>query len=89
MTHDHPEGIKGAHAAAAAVGTDLGGRSRGAAAAAALTAQSAGFEGTDDCSLVERIGHKIALVETGRFNLKITVPEDLAEADWILSQREE
>ncbi len=39
------------------------------------------FEGTDDASLVERLGHKIKLVAGSPQNLKITVPEDLVIAE--------
>ena len=35
-----------------------------------------GFVGTDDSSLVERIGGKVLLVQGPRDNIKITVPED-------------
>jgi 2-C-methyl-D-erythritol 4-phosphate cytidylyltransferase len=35
-----------------------------------------GFVGTDDSSLVERIGGKVLLVAGPRDNIKITVPED-------------
>jgi 2-C-methyl-D-erythritol 4-phosphate cytidylyltransferase len=42
------------------------------------TALAEGFVGTDDSSLVERIGGKVLLVRGPRDNIKITVPEDLA-----------
>ncbi|MBQ2767018.1 MAG: 2-C-methyl-D-erythritol 4-phosphate cytidylyltransferase [Clostridia bacterium] len=42
---------------------------------------------TDDCSLVERIGYPVKLVECGRDNIKITTPDDLARAEGILSAR--
>ncbi len=45
------------------------------------------FEGTDSASLVERLGIPIHLVETTRFNFKITTPEDLEIAEIILSHR--
>ena len=44
-----------------------------------------GFIGTDDASLVERIGGTIKMVEGGRENLKITYPIDLKIAELILS----
>ncbi|MDR3037159.1 MAG: 2-C-methyl-D-erythritol 4-phosphate cytidylyltransferase [Coriobacteriales bacterium] len=40
------------------------------------TALAEGFVGTDDSSLVERIGGKVLLVKGPRNNIKITVPED-------------
>ncbi|HPT78411.1 MAG TPA: 2-C-methyl-D-erythritol 4-phosphate cytidylyltransferase [Candidatus Atribacteria bacterium] len=36
-----------------------------------------GFLGTDDSSLVERLGHPVKLVEGGYGNIKITTPEDV------------
>ncbi len=36
------------------------------------------FYGTDDASLVERLGHQVAIVEGENANIKITTPEDLA-----------
>ena len=41
-------------------------------------ALSDGFIGTDDSSLVERMGGKIMVVEGKRDNLKLTVPEDFS-----------
>jgi 2-C-methyl-D-erythritol 4-phosphate cytidylyltransferase len=43
-----------------------------------------GFEGTDDASLVERLGRPVALVEDSEDNIKITTPEDLRRAERIL-----
>jgi 2-C-methyl-D-erythritol 4-phosphate cytidylyltransferase len=40
-------------------------------------ALSDGFVGTDDASLVERIGGRVAFVTGPRDNIKLTVPEDL------------
>jgi len=40
-----------------------------------------GFRGTDDASLVERLGHRVRLVPGSSVNLKVTVPEDLVVAD--------
>lgn len=57
--------------------------------AAAYTAKKQGFEGTDDCSLVENIGFKIKLVDCGYDNIKITTPEDLKTAEGILTARGE
>ena len=39
-------------------------------------ALSDGFVGTDDATLLERLGCKIAMVECSRDNIKLTVPED-------------
>jgi 2-C-methyl-D-erythritol 4-phosphate cytidylyltransferase len=40
------------------------------------TALAEGFVGTDDSSLVERLGYQMQLVQGPRDNIKITVPED-------------
>ena len=40
-----------------------------------------GFRGTDDASLVERIGHPVAMIEGSYRNIKITTPEDLILAE--------
>lgn len=50
-------------------------------------AMAEGFVGTDDSSLVERIGGHVLPVDGPRDNLKITVPEDLAMATAALSAR--
>lgn len=42
---------------------------------------------TDDASVVEAAGFAIHLVEGNRDNIKITTPEDLHRAEWLLSQR--
>ncbi|MCG8374091.1 MAG: 2-C-methyl-D-erythritol 4-phosphate cytidylyltransferase [Balneolales bacterium] len=47
-----------------------------------------GFLGTDDASVVERIGQKVKLVEGDRENLKITYPVDLKIAELILNEEE-
>ncbi|HLJ58327.1 MAG TPA: 2-C-methyl-D-erythritol 4-phosphate cytidylyltransferase [bacterium] len=47
-------------------------------------AARAGFHGTDDASLVERLGHPVRLVAGEPANLKVTVPEDLAVAEALL-----
>ena len=41
---------------------------------------------TDDASVVEMAGGRVALVEGERSNLKLTTPEDMAWAEWWLSQ---
>lgn len=43
---------------------------------------------TDDASVVEAMGIKITLVDGERTNIKLTTPEDMEWAEWIL-QREE
>ena len=42
------------------------------------SALSEGFVGTDDSSLIERLGGKVLVVEGKRSNIKLTVPEDYA-----------
>ena len=44
-----------------------------------------GFLGTDDASLVERIGEAVFVVESDYGNLKITTPEDLWMAETLLA----
>ncbi len=43
--------------------------------------------GTDEASLVERLGEPVRLVEGERRNLKVTVPEDLQMAEALLAGR--
>ena len=45
------------------------------------------YPGTDDSSLVERMGGRVRCVECSRDNIKITVPEDLAIAEAALERR--
>ena len=45
------------------------------------------YRGTDDASLVERHGGRVAVVESSRDNIKVTIPEDLALAETMLGQR--
>lgn len=52
--------------------------------AAHRSAEEAGFDGTDDASLVERDGGRVAMVEGPRWNMKVTVPEDLAVLEALL-----
>ena len=52
------------------------------------TAVAEGFLGTDDASLVERLGEKVLVVEGSPSNIKITTPEDLVLAECILKERE-
>jgi len=49
-------------------------------------ASEAGFIGTDDSSLVERIGFKVKVLEGDYENIKITTPEDLVLAEKILER---
>ncbi|NHN35114.1 2-C-methyl-D-erythritol 4-phosphate cytidylyltransferase [Paenibacillus agricola] len=43
-----------------------------------------GFIGTDDAMLVERMGVSVQVVEADYYNIKITTPEDLPWANWII-----
>jgi 2-C-methyl-D-erythritol 4-phosphate cytidylyltransferase len=43
-----------------------------------------GFLGTDDSILVERLGVAVQVVEGDYYNIKITTPEDLHWAEWIV-----
>ena len=45
------------------------------------------YEGTDDASLVERMGGRVVVVEGTRDNIKVTLPEDLAIAEAALERR--
>lgn len=51
---------------------------------AIANARDVGFEGTDDVSLVERLGAPVAVVQGTATNLKITHPGDLGLAEAIL-----
>lgn len=42
---------------------------------------------TDDASVVEAAGGEITLVEGERTNIKLTTPEDMAYAEWLLENR--
>lgn len=44
-----------------------------------------GFAGTDDASLVERYGGAVEIIKGSTGNIKITLPEDLAMAEALLS----
>ncbi len=50
-------------------------------------AQRDGFVGTDDSILIERLGHKVAIVKGSYDNIKITTSEDMAIGEEILKQR--
>lgn len=42
------------------------------------------IQASDDAALVERLGHKVRMVEDSPVNLKITVPDDLALAEKLM-----
>lgn len=48
-----------------------------------------GFYGTDDASLVERMGHKVFIVEGSEKNIKITTELDMRMGEIIMDNREE
>jgi 2-C-methyl-D-erythritol 4-phosphate cytidylyltransferase len=52
---------------------------------ALAAAEAAGFQGTDDAQLVERLGARVEIVEGDPGNLKITWPADLAWAEAVLA----
>jgi 2-C-methyl-D-erythritol 4-phosphate cytidylyltransferase len=45
-----------------------------------------GFQGTDEASLVERLGHEVVVVMGSPRNIKITTPGDLELAEFYLKQ---
>ena len=49
-------------------------------------AESDGFLGTDDASLVERYGARVHVVMDSYQNIKVTTPEDLVVAEAFLRQ---
>jgi len=49
-------------------------------------ARDAGFSGTDDAMVVERAGDPVAVAEGEYTNIKITTPEDLPYAEFLLTQ---
>jgi len=51
-------------------------------------AQAEGFQGTDEASLIERIGVKVRIVECDTSNLKVTTALDFKVAEALLKQRE-
>ena len=51
-------------------------------------ARTEGFCGTDDASLVERLGIRVMVIPGSRFNIKITTPEDLVLGEALLEHRE-
>ncbi len=56
--------------------------------AAAYMAEKDRFSATDDASLVEKLGCKVALVECGKYNLKITDPFDAKVAEVLFKEME-
>ena len=48
------------------------------------SAEISGFHGTDDASLVERLGYRIKMISGSPKNIKITVPEDIIVAENLL-----
>jgi len=44
------------------------------------------YYGTDEASLVERLGHPVAVIRGSERNIKITRPEDLALAGFYLRE---
>jgi 2-C-methyl-D-erythritol 4-phosphate cytidylyltransferase len=48
------------------------------------TANKEGFTGTDDALLVERLGERVKIIRGSASNIKITDPEDLVMARYIL-----
>lgn len=53
-----------------------------------LSAESDGFSGTDDASLIERTGGEVHIIRGNYRNIKITTPEDLILAEAFLSGME-
>jgi len=47
-----------------------------------------GIIGTDDSSLIEKLGHKVKMVMGNYDNIKITTPEDLIMAESLLKEKE-
>lgn len=52
-------------------------------------AEKVGFLGTDEAMLVERLGHRIHVVESSYENIKMTTKEDLLFGEAILKRRNE
>lgn len=46
-----------------------------------------GGEYTDDCAMLEGIGHRVCLVESSKTNIKLTTPEDVFLAEAIFEKR--
>jgi 2-C-methyl-D-erythritol 4-phosphate cytidylyltransferase len=56
---------------------------------ASESANRAGFLGTDEAMLVERLGHPVQIVESTYENVKMTTQEDLAFGEIILKRQQE
>ncbi|WP_027410212.1 2-C-methyl-D-erythritol 4-phosphate cytidylyltransferase [Anoxybacteroides tepidamans] len=52
-------------------------------------ARAEGYIGTDDASLIERMGKKVKIIEGDYRNIKLTTPDDLLFAEAILSVKGE
>ena len=52
-----------------------------------IRAYNEGFYGTDESSLIERMGGKVKIIEGSPENIKITTKEDLLQAEIILRMR--
>lgn len=52
-------------------------------------AEANGFRGTDDAMLVERMGITVAVVEGSYTNIKLTTPDDLEYAAYLLERKGE
>ena len=53
--------------------------------AAYRVAAADGFVGTDEASIIERFGRRVAMVRGGPFNVKVTEREDLRVVEAILA----
>jgi 2-C-methyl-D-erythritol 4-phosphate cytidylyltransferase len=49
-------------------------------------AEKDGFTGTDDASILEHSGEKVFITKGSRLNIKITEPEDLIFAEYMIAQ---
>lgn len=52
-----------------------------------IAAEREGFLGTDDAMLMERLGVPVHVVESSYDNIKVTTPEDLAWAEYLLRKQ--
>jgi 2-C-methyl-D-erythritol 4-phosphate cytidylyltransferase len=50
-------------------------------------AHEASFLGTDDASLVERLGRQVGIVQGSYYNIKVTTPDDLVVAESFLTRK--
>lgn len=58
-------------------------------ASALQKAQAEGFIGTDESTLIRRLGHPVYVLRGSYDNIKITIPEDLEFAELIIKRRKE